>query len=310
MFTAAEMVRDYQNLSRLVAAQLAVWPEHDKYLQASFSTDDENFLERVDDVSKLVLLLVEDRLQEFCEAYRFMSENFIEEELFFRRHKRYRLSTFEEANREIYSNAAYMSRYVKGILLSQVFWRNHASALDLFRTRFLPNLPDAFDHVEVGPGHGLFLSRAALDPRCKSVTGWDVSPASIAATTEALAKFGITGPVKLVEQDIRKAPSQLNQFDSAIISEVLEHLERPDVALHTLFECVRSGGQIFINIPINSPAPDHIYLWRTAAEVADLITTAGFQIGEFHELPTTGITPERARKIGSAISCVVFARKP
>ncbi|HLG87701.1 MAG TPA: class I SAM-dependent methyltransferase [Alphaproteobacteria bacterium] len=234
----------------------------------------------------------------------------MEEELHFRRHQRYRLQTFAEADREVYSNPAYMSRYVNGILISQLFWRNHAQALDLFRTAFLPRLPDRFNHLEVGPGHGLFLSYAALDSRCKAATGWDVSSSSVHATRHALEIFGIRRPIDLTVQNVLEAPAQREQFDSAIISEVLEHLEQPRKALETLFASLRPGGMIFINVPINSPAPDHIYLWTTPEAVAQLIHEAGFDIETFYELPMTGFTLERARRTRAGISCVAFARKP
>jgi 2-polyprenyl-3-methyl-5-hydroxy-6-metoxy-1,4-benzoquinol methylase len=298
------------HLRKIIAAQLSVWPEHAKYLIARFAEDSADFRARSDEIAKLVLSLVDDRLCEVCADYRWMCENFLDEELYFRRHKRYRLATFEEANNKVYSNTEYMSRYVNGILLSQLFWHNHAVAMDLFRTRFLPSLPKDFQHVEVGPGHGLFLAQAATHPNCGNVTGWDISPASIAATREALRKFGIAGPVNLVQQDIVNARPETARFDSAVISEVLEHLERPDIALKTLFDSLRAGGRLFVNMPANSPAPDHIYLCRSASEVANLIKAAGFAIYEMHELPMTGYSVERARRTNSSISCVAFGRRP
>ncbi len=309
MYLATEKLAAVPNLTRAVEAQLAVWPEHEKFLIARFKDDSDSFLQRTEDVARLVLLLTGDRLPEFCADYRWMCENFIDEELFFRRNKSYRLKTFDEANRHVYANEPYMSRYVNGILLSQLFWHNHAAAMDLFRTKFLDALPDRFDHVEVGPGHGLFLSQAATHPRHGSVTGWDISPASIAATKSALAKFGIVGPT-LVLQDVLQAPAESNQFDSAIISEVLEHLERPQAAMETLFKSLKPGGHVFVNMPINSPAPDHIFLSRTLDEVGDIIKAAGFEIYQFHELPITGYSLERAKRMNVGISCVVFARKP
>jgi 2-polyprenyl-3-methyl-5-hydroxy-6-metoxy-1,4-benzoquinol methylase len=305
-----ESINAYPNLKRVTEAQLAVWPEHAKFLGSRFANDTPEFMGRTENIAKLVLLLTGDRLPAFCADYRWMCENFVEEELFFRRNKRYRRDTFEQANREVYGNAAYMSRYVNGILLSQLFWHNHAVAMDLFRTRFLPQLPSNFQHLEVGPGHGLFLAQAATDPKCGSVTGWDVSPASIAATTAALQTFGITTSVDLVEQDVLKAAGGRDQFDSAIISEVLEHLEHPQIALRTLHDTLRSGGLLCVNMPTNSPAPDHIYLCRTPDEVGDLVKGAGFEIREFHELPMTGYSLERARRMTSSISCVIFAAKP
>lgn len=297
-------------LSRLVNEQRSVWPDHAKYLGMRFNDDPPDFLARVEEVANLALMLIGPELNRFCEDYKWMCLNFTDEELYFRRHKTYRLKTFEDANRQIYSNQAYMSRYVNGILLSQIFWHNHTMALDLFRTQFLPTLPIAFEHVEVGPGHGLFLAFAASDPRCKGATGWDVSRTSLEAAGRTLDKFGVTAPVTLTQQDILAHAPQAGHFDSALISEVLEHLETPDLALKTLFESLRSGGRIFVNVPINSPAPDHIYLWTEPEQIVQLVAAVGFQVERVYQLPMTGYSLERARDMSASISCVVFASKP
>jgi SAM-dependent methyltransferase len=300
---------DFPSLARIVDAQKQAWPEHAKYLRARFAGDDPAALGRTDDIARLVLALSGDALPRYCGDYRWMCENFIQEEAFFRRHNRYRRTRFDQVERDIYSNRPYMARYVNGILLSQLLWRNHAAALDLFRTRFLPTLPDGYSHLEVGPGHGLFLAHAAADPRCRAATGWDVSAASIAATEAALRAFAVARPVMLTVQDVLGAPADPKAFDSAVISEVLEHLEDPAAALRTLLASLKPGGRIFVNAPVNSPAPDHILLWRDPAEITALIESIGFAIDEVHLLPMTGYTVARAMEMAASLSCVVFARR-
>ena len=112
-----------------------------------------------------VLILMGDNLKEMAADYRWMCERFVEERFHFVRHKKYRCANLQEAIDTVYSNASFMSRYVNGMLFSQICWRNHAAAMDLFRRRFLPANRDAYDHLEVGPGHGLFLVFAARDAR-------------------------------------------------------------------------------------------------------------------------------------------------
>jgi 2-polyprenyl-3-methyl-5-hydroxy-6-metoxy-1,4-benzoquinol methylase len=299
----------YPDLSTLVAAQLREWPAHARVLDKSLAASDPAFLSRTNALARLVWKLAGDDIDRHCIDYHWMCDNFVEEYLFFRRHRRYRLQTFAEAITEVYGNADYMNRYVKGILLSQVFWNNHAHAIDLFRTGFLPANKADYEHLDIGPGHGLFLAYAASDPRCKAAAGWDVSASSLAATRAALARMEITRPVSLVLQDVLEAPPEADRFDSIVISEVLEHVEQPGIALQMLMRALRSGGRIFINIPVNSPAPDHIYLWRQPVEVIDLIRSAGFQIDEEYHFPTTGKSLEEAIKYKLDISCVVIAHK-
>lgn len=296
---------------RIISSRLMnLWPEHAKFQISRFRTADHARRDRDEQVAALALRLMGADLDDYCTDYRWMCEAFTEEEIFFRRTGSYRLKTFADADLQIYSNASYMSRYVNGILMSQILWANHAAALDLYRTRYLPSLPDRFDHLEVGPGHGLFLAFTTTEPRCGTTTGWDVSPTSIAATAAALRKLGIGQRVNLIAQDILQKTPQPDEFDSAIISEVLEHLDQPATALRTLHESLRPSGSIFINVPINSPAPDHIFLWTTPDEVIDLISKAGFSVQEKHLLPMTGYSIEDALRWRLSISCVIFAKKP
>ncbi len=69
---------------------------------------------------------------------------FLDEELFFRRTGRYRLSTFAEAFDTVYANPGFMSRYMNGLLMTHVLWRNHTDMLRYFCDVFLPQIRAAF----------------------------------------------------------------------------------------------------------------------------------------------------------------------
>ena len=304
-----EMLSAYPSMSSVVSSVLEAWPEHLAYCTARFRDNDPGFLDRTEEFATLVVKSTGDDLPGYCKDYRWMCEAFLNEEVFFRRHGHYRLSTFGEANAEIYSNHAYMSRYVRGILISQIIWDPHARAFDLFRTEFLGKMPADAHYVEVGPGHGFFLYFASICPQIASLEGWDVSDSSIRETRAALGKLGVTRDIEIVHQDILEAPSRHNEFDAAVISEVLEHLERPDQALRTLHSALKPGGRIFINAPINSPAPDHIYLWTETDEFTQFVEAQGFRIDSAHFLPVTGVSLERAVKKKLSVSCIVIATK-
>jgi ubiquinone/menaquinone biosynthesis C-methylase UbiE len=297
-------------LHRLVSEVLTVWPEHESYCESRFRDDPPGFLQRSEDLASLVLKLAGPDLRTYCQDYRWMCEAFVAEEYYFRSEGRYRLSTFEQAYEQVYSNAEYMTRYVRGILVSQFIWSPHALAFDHFRTHFLPGNETGSRHLEVGPGHGLGLYFAAEDPRIATLEAWDVSESSIAATRRALTGLGVTRSVTLVRQDVLAAPGRDGAFDSAVISEVLEHLERPDLALATLRRALRPGGRIFINVPVNSPAPDHIYLWTSHDSFVEWVQSQGYEIESTRFLPVTGATLERAARHKLSISCVVIARRP
>lgn len=303
----------YPALSRLINEQIRVWPSHSGYLDKSLAVRSPSVLAASDAASDLAIKLsshVDGGLAELCEDYKYVCETMIlEEEWHFRRFKEYRLKTFKEAYDEYYSNTELMKRYMNGLLLSNIFWVNHANALEYYLASFLPENINLYDHLEVGPGHGLLAYFAAVDPRAGEVTGWDVSEGSIIRTRMALRTIGVEDRVHLVRQDVFDATDAVPRFHSVVISEVLEHLEDPLRALQSLKAWMQAGGRIWINMPVNSPAPDHLYLLRTPEEMLDLISAAGLELEQYRAFPMTGVTLERARKLALTVSVAAIARK-
>lgn len=300
------LCQNYPALNRVITAQLAVWPDHESYLSSRFLGDHPDFVERTEVVADLVLKLTGDDIEQYCADYMWMCKNFNEEQMYFCRSRKYRYTTFAEAYENVYGNDKYMARYVRGILLSQVFWSNHAKAIDYFRNKFLGNAPKGFDYLEIGPGHGLFLYFAASHPLAGTVSAWELSDASVAATRACLAHFGVSEKVTLVQNDVLKANSSGDNFDMILISEVLEHLERPELALDTLRRSLKpNSGRLLVNIPINSPAPDHIYLWESIDDVKCFLKGCNLWIVDEEYFPPTGYTLEQAMKHRLAVSCVI-----
>lgn len=295
-------------LKRLVGLQLDIWPEHRDFLEKSF-LDVSSDGGTAEGIAAPILRLIADRPDEACRDYRWTCERLVEEELHFRRTGRYRLSSFAEAQREVYADESFMDRYLNGLLLSQVFWSNHRNVLDFYVSDFLGGNADAFNHLEIGPGHGLYLYYVARDRRCASATGWDISPAGVRAALFSLERLAVGDRVRVERGDVMKRPEAAEAFDSIVISEVLEHIEAPDAALGNVRRLLRSGGRVFVNMPVNSPAPDHIHLLRAPEEVVNLVAAAGFDVVEARFFPATGMTEARARKLAATISCAIIATR-
>jgi SAM-dependent methyltransferase len=297
----------------LAQVVIAAWPEHARFLEQSFAGRDPALMASTEAHAQMVMSIVGrgDPLGVFASDYRFLCEAILEEELYFRRNGAYRLSTFEAARREVYSNDPYMRRYYNFMLLSHVLWDNHARAISHFESRYLPALPPGTRHLEVGPGHGLLLHLASASPNIASVTGWDVSQAGVARTRDCLEALGGASDVELVLQDLFDAPPPGDaslRFGSVVMAEVLEHLEDPVAALRAVARHMIPGGRLWIHVPVNSPAPDHIFLLRTPEEAVDLVRDAGFEPLDAAFYPMTGQTLERARRRDLTISAIVAAQ--
>lgn len=302
----------FPTLTDIVKRQLSVFPRHELFLKRRFDVAPAEDLMFCEEISKMILKISGEDLPAILEDYRWMCGVFMEEELFFRREGRYRLSTFEEAERTVYSDHVFHQRYLNGHLMTHLWWANHTETLRYFRDVFLPANRQQFRHLEIGPGHGLFLYFAAAAPNAGAIAGWDISPSSIAATRHALLAMGAARPVDLSLVNIFEAAASAGgaRFDSITCSEVLEHLENPPDAMRAIVDLLAPGGRAFICVPVNSPAPDHISLYRSPEEVVGLVSDAGLAIEDTLFALPTGVTLERARKNALTINAVIVARKP
>lgn len=303
-----DLLQDRTDTLAVVDAVLADWPDHAAYLLKSFQPRSAQMLDATEVAASAARKLMAGGEARFAADYHWTCDRLRDEELFFHREGRYRLSTFAEADAEVYSDHAYMARYVNGLLLSQVLWYNHIATFEMFLNRVLRAATEPFDYLEVGPGHGLMVYFAAAAPLTRSLEAWDVSAVSLRETRAALDRLEVAKPVSLTEVDILKATAPGRRFDLIVISEVLEHLERPDVALGFLRDAVTETGRIFINVPLNSPSPDHIYLFSEPRDVQALVEQAGLRIDSLELFATQGKKIESALANRISVSAGVIAR--
>ncbi|MFG1889110.1 class I SAM-dependent methyltransferase [Micromonospora sp. NPDC049051] len=295
-------------LGTLCQAVVRRWPEHEPYLRQRFGEAGADNAATAELLAERILRICGHDLAKVVDDYRWTCGVMLEEEYHFRRHGRYRHTSFEEVRQLVYDNPDYMRRYAHGLLLSQLLWANHCRAMQAYHESFLSRLPRDATLLEVGPGHGLLLALAAERLTEARITGWDVSDTSLEATRGALTAMR-TRNVDLRRQDLLTAPTD-QMFDAVVASELVEHLEHPTEALRRLTALTRPGGLLFLNIPVNSPAPDHLALWRSPEALRSLVTDVGLTIEQSHEFPMTGKTVQQARSQNLTISCVLLCRRP
>jgi len=285
------------------------WPEHRGFIRRRFGESYSHLAETSEHLATKLQLIAGTEIRRYCDDYRWVCEILQAEELHFRRSGQYRLSRFAEAQHEVYDNPAFMERYVRGLLVTQLMWANQTGAYDIYLRRFLSGNRAAYRHLEIGPGHGLLLSEALSDPRCIEAAAWDISSSSLKATAHCLSRLGVHRVPSIERRDFLSPGIHRNDFDSVVISEVLEHLEQPDRALSAVSNLLAPLGRAFINVPINSPAPDHIYLFRAPAEVNEAVAAAGLKIESVDLLPLTGYTLDQAMRESLTISCAIIGTK-
>lgn len=294
--------------ARIVAAVLDAWPEHERYVARSLAARaDGPAGETTELLAEAALKLAGDRMGEVARHYRWTCDRLREEELHFHREGRYRLSTFAEAEAEVYGDAAYMERYMDGLLFSQVLWANHARSCDFFLRETPRHLSPDARLLEIGPGHGLMLHLALRDFGLSAATAWDLSAVSIEHTRRALERLD-GAKAELGVRDLMSVAPGERTFELVVLSEVLEHLEDPRPAMEAVRGLMAPGGIVFVNVPVNSPSPDHLYLMESPEDARALLTGSGLEIVSEAAFATQDRPLEKALRQRVSVSVCMIGR--
>lgn len=218
----------------------------------------------------------------------------LREQAYFRKHKRYRYSTFAEVANSVYFDANYMSQYMYGLAISSFLWPNH---LDIFRffERTLP-LDRPGRYLEIGPGHGYFLMTAMSASKYDEFTAVDISQTSIEQTRSIIEHFTphLTSKADLQLMDFLDCDLPANGFDAVVMGEVLEHVEEPVAFLSQIHRVARPDAHIYVTTCLNAPAVDHISLFGTPGQLEELFSAAGLRIADQLIRPYEGKTVEES----------------
>ncbi len=224
------------------------------------------------------------------DAYKKMCNDFLSEQIKFKRTGKYSCSDSAVANTAVYADPEVMRNYMVGLLLSYIFWPNHYELYNFFKN----NIPTdkISNYLEVGVGHGLFTSTIIQTFPNVEATIVDISETSIKTAKEILNCFSIsTTDINFIHNDYLKTEfSQL--FEYIIMGEVLEHVNDADLFMRKTKTLLAPHGTIYLSTCANSPALDHVYHFHNVTEIRELIRHQGFKIVKDLALPADNIPEE------------------
>jgi 2-polyprenyl-3-methyl-5-hydroxy-6-metoxy-1,4-benzoquinol methylase len=229
---------------------------------------------------------------------------------------RYGCTDFDQVRRQLYDNTERMQNgYLPALMLSFVFSANYVGYFRFFRSEMLPRIQGARTLCDVGCGHGVYLSQMLLAAGSAVGAGFDISPASVAATRALLQFHGVENHRCVVEQaDVRESlPVDDGTQQGVTCFEVLEHLDRPLAALAEIRRILAPGAPLCISTAVRMESIDHLYVFDSPDEVRSHLHTAGFTIVEDRCYPLDGShadevkTAERASNSGDALGFVALA---
>lgn len=233
-------------------------------------------------------------IREMAQAYVFfLAENDKEEKYFFE-HGKYRYSRLAEVLAKVYDNAEYMQKYMLGLAVSMIIWPQHREYFRFFSSFIDKCRSYEGEYLEVGAGHGLFVSEALRRGNFSRYDVLDISEKSLELTSRMLAGFSEGKCVNYVHKDFLEYKGE--SYDVISIGEVLEHVEEPGRFLQKCRELISTDGRIYLTTCINAPEIDHIYLFASVEEIEELFEEAGLEIVERLYLPYRGYALERCKR--------------
>jgi len=231
-----------------------------------------------------------------AKAYDLIVKDTFREQIFFKRHNRYRYSTYEEVAASVYNSEEYMTNYMLGLALSTFLWPNHRE-IHVYFLQILDSLPsdNQNKYLEVGPGHGFYFMQSMKKTDFNHYSGVDISATSVDLTKRIIKSkfFGEFDNFSITESNFLTWPND-NKFDFVVMSEVLEHVERPDLFLAKIHSVLTEDGSAFITTCINAPSIDHIYLYENIEQIIKQLDDSGFTIISKLVVPYSGLSLEES----------------
>ncbi|SHN33211.1 class I SAM-dependent methyltransferase [Mucilaginibacter sp. OK098] len=286
----------------------AINPIHSKKLKKNIAFFDERYDKLADAFFKKyiqILQLQNKTLDYAIDCYLQMIADVNSETIEFLRTGKYTSSTFEEVNQRVYARPETMEYYMHGLIMSQFLWKHHYQMLDYFINTLPGYRNKTKSYLEIGVGHGLYLSKALeiLDDKT-TLTAVDISRTSI-----ALAKSFINDDRIAYNLENIYDYNNGEKFDFITLGEVLEHVENPLQLLLKIYGLLSDNGVLFFTTPTNAPAIDHIYLFNNVNEIQAIIKAAGFEIESERSFLSEEVSPEKAEKFKIAILYGAFVKK-
>ena len=212
------------------------------------------------------------------------------EQIYFKRHKKYRYSTFKEVANQVYFDAEYMKKYMYGLALTYFFWPNHV-AMQEFLVRTFPR-GRRRTYLEIGPGHGYYFRRAAELGDFTRMIGVDVSPASVELSKEIMQYYGVetAAEIQINQADFLRYANDRDTFSCIVMGEVLEHVETPAAFLQKIRRLSGPDTHIYLTTCVNAPALDHIFLFSKLSEIEEMAGENGLAITDRFVAPYAGKT--------------------
>ena len=302
----SDLKLNYPNLGKVIECISEMSPFQKKAITKYCKTADERYFEFAESVASRMLKVVnrEDGYEYIAETYLWYTKTIRIEEMYFNKEGNYRYSDYNEVYDKVYGRDDYMINYVVGLGMTQIFWPNHWEIFKFFLDNFIPKVKDFSSGAEVGVGHGLFHSEFLRGcPMMKSKL-LDISPSSLKMTHKMIEATGLDS--KRAEQincDVQKEiPVEDESLDALLMGELIEHIQDGEGVMTNMAKKMKESGLCYFSTAANSPAEDHILLFRSIKEIREFADKCNWRILDEYMGTLRQMSIEEAEKDGHNIN--------
>jgi len=287
-------------------------PLQKKKLEKHFSSQNSLFFDEANIFSEQYINYLNSQqigLEYAVGAYLKMCNDMMKCQVGFIKTGEYPVKKATDALENVYNNDSEMQSYMIGLALSQFLWSSHYEIFSFFKESLKKYSSMAQSYLEIGPGHGLFLSQAMkLLKKCKNFVTVDISPTSIQITKSIMNHIYASEADKVIyyHKDMLDLSLE-DKYDFISMGEVIEHVNFPDRLLNKLKDLLTPQGKGFVSTCVDCPATDHVYHFRSVEEIRYLIEKCGLLIVDERICPVEDLPMEEIvrRKITINYCCIV-----
>lgn len=279
---------DYKNINYVLNYIYGKAPLQRKKLEQLFLHKSNDFLEEFESfiISYSDYLNKHNMNIEYgINAYLKMVNDMFKSHIKFMRTGKYPILNTTDAIENVYNDQSEMLSYMIGLALSQYLWSTHYEMFTHLKLELTKNKNNIKKYIEIGPGHGLFLKNA-IDILNEDIEmmAIDISPISLDVSKSIINYFYPTKDIEFINEDMLNLNLDA-ECDFIVMGEVIEHVENPKLLLEKIANLLNKNGKAFLSTCVNCPAIDHVYHFKTVAEIRDLFTECGLKIESEKILP-------------------------
>ncbi len=181
---------------------------------------------------------------------------------------------------EVYENPEYMIPYMWAAILIYPYWPSMVRHIAFLRDRFIRALPEGAIILEPACGHGALGLLAIEERKDLRVEGVDLSPAAIDIAERLRAVSGHAANSKLKVLDVLnlQMAGEPGRYHGVLAAMLAEHLYEPQQLFRIIAHHLHPEGRCFFSTAIESAQKDHVFEFRTEAQVMTMAANAGLRV--------------------------------